>query len=1009
MNRSPYELICSNDDSLWHEGLDALVAEHSEKACNTMIAALSDQSWRKRETIAKSLLNWGDGLSVILEKNVSENNIDQYYWILYLLGHIGDERSIAILKKGLQNKDPELRSYAVRGLGFLKKIENARFLYPMLNDVNWSIRKLAFEQLLTFNTLILDDLRKIISTPSKTPNHSVIALFVKIGKDEVLPEITNYYKTGNFALRFSILSSLGELGTPKAIDCLIAGLADRSWAIRRLAVEQLSKLGPKAFDQLSACFSRVDSLVRYDIINIIVNLLGEKALPLLKKLLVSPDQELKMMVIENLAKLKSDAAVGEIINCLASNDRIVSDFAADSLAKKHNLNLELLLKIMNTEDENLRFQVIRVIGSIGGLAFIPIIRILEKGNKQEKLFLLGVLQKIAPDPKVIDMLIKLLGDENWPIRNASSNCLVNYGEASVTSIVKVLNDQSEDIRFWARKSLILIGPKAVKVLIDIMENGTEPSLLPHIVSALLSMNNPEAVPAVIKFLENSDEFRIESVFSSIPAITSKDVVNTVLNLLTHPEEKVAKWLSQLLKKADDPSLHRTVFLGFSHSNERVRYYVSEAISSWDSLSETDLKVIGRQLQVEKSIKNLHSLVSCLAKHPSQISVSSVEEFLQHCPASTMLDLMLEASSHESPAFAEMLKKILHNRADLITLEDGDKVGKILGNLYKSNPDGLIKGLQSGNKAYRLCCIIALDAIEDRKIAFDIMDNVLENEEPDMLKRVVKVLAKFFFCDDFRLKGALTDFFLSIGKTITEPLIEFVQTLENEIDKKAIVDLIESVGGTVPADALLSKGQHKVMLSDNHLDEVLEKRRMALEELEKYDELIKESHTKELSIMFTDVKGFTAFSSKASLSEVMSMMKQHDEILQPVFQKYGGEPLKKIGDAFLVVFEEHNNALLAGMEIQRKLVEYNNTAPEERKLAVRITINTGSVIRTENDVMGDPVNLASRLEGITDAFEILISEFTYEKIDKNIFELVDNGAHQFKGISRPINTYKVKWS
>ena len=143
MNRSPYELICSNDDSLWHEGLDALVAEHSEKACNTMIAALSDQSWRKRETIAKSLLNWGDGLSVILEKNVSENNIDQYYWILYLLGHIGDERSIAILKKGLQNKDPELRSYAVRGLGFLKKIENARFLYPMLNDVNWSIRKLA--------------------------------------------------------------------------------------------------------------------------------------------------------------------------------------------------------------------------------------------------------------------------------------------------------------------------------------------------------------------------------------------------------------------------------------------------------------------------------------------------------------------------------------------------------------------------------------------------------------------------------------------------------------------------------------------------------------------------------------------------------------------------------------------------------------------------------------------------------------------------------------------------
>ena len=233
--------------------------------------------------------------------------------------------------------------------------------------------------------------------------------------------------------------------------------------------------------------------------------------------------------------------------------------------------------------------------------------------------------------------------------------------------------------------------------------------------------------------------------------------------------------------------------------------------------------------------------------------------------------------------------------------------------------------------------MALDSIEDRKIAFDIMDNVLEYEEPDILKRIVRLLAKFFFIDDFRLKGALTDFFLSVGLTIVEPLTDYLQTLENEFDKKALVDLIESVGGTVSQDALRSKGQHKVMLSDNHLDEVLEKRRMALEELEKYDELIKESHTKELSIMFTDVKGFTSFSSKASLSEIMSMVKQHDEILKPVFLKYGGEPLKKIGDAFLVVFEEHNNALLAAMEIQKKLVEYNSTAPEERKLLILVLL------------------------------------------------------------------------
>jgi class 3 adenylate cyclase len=244
--------------------------------------------------------------------------------------------------------------------------------------------------------------------------------------------------------------------------------------------------------------------------------------------------------------------------------------------------------------------------------------------------------------------------------------------------------------------------------------------------------------------------------------------------------------------------------------------------------------------------------------------------------------------------------------------------------------------------------------------------------------------------------------------IKEPLIEYIEELENEIDRKALVDLIESVGGEVDPNLLRAKGEAKIVLSDSHLDDVLERRRAALEELEKYDEIIKTSHTMDLAIMFTDVKGYTAFSSKASLSEVMSMLKQHDEILKPVFDKYSGEALKKIGDAFLVVFENHNNAVLAAIEIQRQLNAFNTNIPEERRLAIRIAINSGSVIRTEGDVLGDSVNLASRLEGIGEAFEIIISENTLQRINRSIFEIEDYGQHQLKGIDNPVKAYRVKW-
>ncbi|HNX76635.1 MAG TPA: HEAT repeat domain-containing protein [Candidatus Rifleibacterium sp.] len=1008
MSRSPYELVKSTDDALWREGLNSLLIDHGTDAAQAVIEILSDKAWHKREAAAKTLIQWGPAVCSQLAQTLDEANPDQFYWVLYVLGHIGSEEALACVRHVLNHHESELRGYAIRAIAVNQSIENARSLYQMLNDPNWAVRKLCFEKLLAFGTLILDDLRKIIITPAKVPNHSVIALFVKIGQDSIITELQKFYAEGSFALRYAIITALGELGTPPAIDFLIHNLADPSWAIRRLAGEQLQKLGSKVFDRLTVAFSKADSLIRYDIIRILVKLLGEKSMPLINRLLSATDQEHRLLAIENLAHLKSDEATNTLINCLSDHDRIVADYASDCLAVKVNLNVELLLRNLSTEDENLRFQIIKIIGSIGGMALNPVIKILESGNKQERLFLLGVLQRIAPDQNLIDMLIRLLGDSNWPVRNAAANCLVNYGEASVSAIVKALNDPSDDVQFWSRKALLMIGPRAVIILKQILDDGTEPNLMPHIVSALLSMNHPDAVPAVIKFLENSDELRIQTVFTSIPEISSKDVVNTILNLLTHPEEKVVRWLSKLLTKAANPALRRTVFLGFSHSNETVRYYVSEAVSTWKTLLEADIKVIARQLTVEKNMRNLKSIIACLAKNPFPSSVKAVEDFLQTCQPGMMLDLMLETAVHNRPEFLRMLDQLLNRRSEVITLDDVDRVGNILGHVYRNNPDGLVQGLTSPSKAYRFCCIIALDSIDDRRIAFSIMETLLPNEETDVMQRAVKTLARYFFHDDFRLKGAITDFFLCLGKLITEPLCEHIETLENEIDRKALVDMIESVGGSVDPALLRPKGEAKVMLSDNHLDEVLEKRRQALEELEKYDQLIKVSHTLDLSIMFTDVKGFTAFSSKASLSEVMSMLKQHDEILKPVFDKYNGDALKKIGDAFLVVFENHNNSILAAIDIQRKLTEFNLTVPEERKLAIRIAINSGSVIRTENDVMGDAVNLASRLEGVADAFEIVISENTLQRIDRHIFEIEPYGTHQLKGIDKPVKSFKIKW-
>jgi len=1008
LDKSPYELIESFDETLWRQGLEALSVEHTTSAIEALVGLLSDKTWRKRESAAKALIEWGPEVVPVIIQRLNPQNTDEFYWLLHILGHFNDPAGRQKVKAFLVHPESEIRSFAVRSLSICSSTSNANLLFPMLNDPNWSVRKLVFERLLSFGKLILDDLRAIIKDSKEEPNHPVVALLIKIGGESAMPEIIELFRNGSFTMRYSIISALGEEEFSDAIDFLISGLSDESWVIRKRAAELLTKMGSKIFDRLSGWFPRGDSLMKHQIVAIIVDLLGERALPLIRRLLSSPDNEYRILAIESLSRLPGDEPARLMIKCLSDHHRIVSDYASDCLAKKNNLNLELLLEHLSTDDENLRFLVIKTIGNIGGLALNPIIRILEEGNKLERLFLLSVLQRIDATPKLIDALINLLSDNSWPVRNSAANCLKAYGEHAVSAIVRVLNAPSEDVQYWSKRILLSMGPSAVTALTKILDEGTDGSLIPHIISALLAMNDANAVPAVLRFLEKNDDNRIRSVLNGITEIISREIIDTILNLINHPDDRIVKWLSFLLQKVKKSQLRRVVLLGLNHPEERSRFYVLDAVCCWENLAENELRMILRQLDVEKNPKNIMSVFRILTGYPVQMVLTTIKDYLKTSDPDFMLDAMLLIAQAERPHFGVLLAELLKSRSGVIQIRDVEKVGRILGLIYKSKPEGIMQDLSSHDMAYRLCCVVALEEIHDRRVAFALMDRLNPKDDPTIIKRAVKILAKYFFSEDFRLKGAVTDYLLELGTVIAEPLCEVISDIENEIDRKAVIDLIESVGGTIDQTALKRKGEPRVIISDSLLDDVLDKRKKAMEDLQKYDKMIQTSHTQELTIMFTDVKGYTAFSSKASLSEVMSMLKQHDDILIPIFEKHLGKVLKKIGDAFLVVFEQPAKAVLAGIEIQRKLKEYNLEAPDDSKLAVRIAVNTGSVVRRENDVFGDAVNVASRLEGIGDAGEIIISESTYLKVDQSVFDFVSFGEHQLKGLEKRIKTYKCRW-
>lgn len=162
----------------------------------------------------------------------------------------------------------------------------------------------------------------------------------------------------------------------------------------------------------------------------------------------------------------------------------------------------------------------------------------------------------------------------------------------------------------------------------------------------------------------------------------------------------------------------------------------------------------------------------------------------------------------------------------------------------------------------------------------------------------------------------------------------------------------------------------------------------------------------LTVMFTDIKGFTERTSQSSRIELRDMLKEHEELLLPVLADFGGRVVKTWGDAFVVVFESPTNTVLCGVMMQDRLRERNTGLAERERLEVRVAINTGEVIERDGDVFGEAVNIAARIEGITEASEIYFTESVYLAMNKAEVPSSEVGFRRLKGVPEAIKVYRV---
>ncbi len=161
-----------------------------------------------------------------------------------------------------------------------------------------------------------------------------------------------------------------------------------------------------------------------------------------------------------------------------------------------------------------------------------------------------------------------------------------------------------------------------------------------------------------------------------------------------------------------------------------------------------------------------------------------------------------------------------------------------------------------------------------------------------------------------------------------------------------------------------------------------------------------------AILATDVVGYSRLIRADEEGTIAALKSLRADLVDPKIAAHHGRIVKLMGDGMLAEFPSVVDAVRAAVETQQAVAEHNSGLPEDKRIEFRVGINLGDVVIDGDDIHGDGVNVAARLEGMAEPGGICISGMVYEGIrDRIDIPLEDLGEQEVKNIDRPVRVWR----
>ena len=162
-----------------------------------------------------------------------------------------------------------------------------------------------------------------------------------------------------------------------------------------------------------------------------------------------------------------------------------------------------------------------------------------------------------------------------------------------------------------------------------------------------------------------------------------------------------------------------------------------------------------------------------------------------------------------------------------------------------------------------------------------------------------------------------------------------------------------------------------------------------------------------AIVAADVAGYSRL-MELDEARTARTLREHRAAIDPIVTRYGGRIVKTTGDGVLLEFPSIVAALECAVIVQETMADRNKDVPEDRRMLFRLGINLGDVLIQDEDILGDGVNIAARLEGIAEPGGICVSDDVYRQVSGKLdLSFDDLGDQHLKNIARPVRAFRAR--